>query len=353
MKNLNMTYKKKFLSTFFIVFSILLISLLFIFLGYKFLYAKPVYDPSKQRDSSLITEKEIQQQIEQTSNGVFTPPIRTNILISGVDKAESLTDVLMVASFISTTGEINLISIPRDTYISYSGGDLKNIRNINRNIPRYMKANSIYAYTKNSGMEGVKTTIESMLGIKIDYYVKVDLDAFKSIVDAVGGIYFDVPKGGLKYSDPTQNLYINLKEGRQLLDGEAAEGLVRFRKGYARQDLQRVEVQQQFIKEFISQVLSKETLMNNLGEITLNIIKYVETDFSVSDFPKYLNSIPNINPEKMKTITLPGTPQMIDNLSYYVLDNNSIKDIVDEFFYGNTDPDKEDDTNTSSETTSE
>ncbi len=341
MENFENKYKKKFLSIFFTVFSVFFVILLFIFFGFKFLNAEPAYDPTKQRDSTLITEKELKQQTEQTSNSIFTPPIRTNVLITGVDKQENLTDVLMVASFISTTGQINLISIPRDTYISYEGESLKALREINSGAPRYMKANSVYAYTKKSGMEHLKSTIEDLLGIKIDYYVKVDLKAFKSIVDAVGGIYFDVPKGGLKYSDPTQGLYINLKEGYQLLDGEAAEGLVRFRKGYARQDLQRVEVQQQFIKEFISQVLSKDTLVNNLGEITLSLIKYVETDFSVSDLPKYLTSITSIDTSKIKTATLPGTPQTIDGLSYYVSNSNDTKEIVDEFFYGNTNPEEE------------
>ncbi len=344
MRNSKTNYKRKFFVTFFSVFSVLLVCLLFIFFGYKFLGAEKSYDPTKQRDATLISEKELKQQTEQTSNGIFTPPIRTNILITGVDKEESLTDVLMVASFISTTGEINLLSIPRDTYISYKGEDLTALRKVNRGAPSYMKANSVYAYTKSAGIEPLKTTVENLLGIKIDYYVKVDLDAFVSIVDAVGGIYFDVPKGGLKYSDPTQDLYINLKEGYQLLDGKAAEGLVRFRKGYNRQDLQRVEVQQQFIKEFITQVLNKDTLVSNLGEITLNLIKYVETDFSASDLPKYLNCIPNIATSKMNTATLPGNPQMIDNLSYYVLDNSGTKEIVDQFFYGNTDPEKEETT---------
>lgn len=340
MRNSKINYKRKFFLTFFSVFSVLLVCLLFIFFGYKFLSAEQSYDPTKQRDATLISEKELKQQTEQTSNGIFTPPIRTNILITGVDKEESLTDVLMVASFISKTGEINLLSIPRDTYISYKGENLTALRKVNKGAPSYMKANSVYAYTKSAGIEPLKTTVENLLGIKIDYYVKVDLDAFVSIVDAVGGIYFDVPKGGLKYSDPTQDLYINLKEGYQLLDGKAAEGLVRFRKGYTRQDLQRVEVQQQFIKEFIKQVLNKDTLVNNLGEIALNLIKYVETDFGVSNLPKYLNVIPNIDTNNMNTATLPGTPQMIDNLSYYVLDNSGTKELVDRFFYGNTDPEK-------------
>ena len=341
MKNLENKYKKKFFKISTTMVSIFLIGLLFIFFGYKFLSADQAYDPSKQRDSTLITEKEIKQQVEQTSNGIFTPPIRTNVLITGVDEQESLTDVIMVASYISTTGEINLLSIPRDTYISFKGDDLTALRNINRGAPSYMKMNSVYAYTKKSGMSFLQSSVESMLGIKIDYYVKVDLDAFVSIVDAVGGIYFDVPEGGLRYSDPTQDLYINLKEGRQLLDGKQAEGLVRFRKGYAAQDLKRVEVQQQFIKEFITQVLDKETLMSNLGDIILNLIKYVETDFDVADVPKYLTVIPNIDTNKMNTATLPGTSQTIDGLSYYVMDSEATNEIIDRFFYGNTDPDKE------------
>ena len=340
MKNLDNTYKKIFLKVFFSVFSVLFLILIFLTISYKFLNAKPIYDPLKQRDSSLITENELKQQTEQQSKGIFTPPVRTNVLITGVDKAENLTDVIMVASFISTTGEINLVSIPRDTYIDFQGDELKALREVNKRAPSHMKINSVYAYSKKSNMDILKSSIENRLGIKIDYYVKVNLDAFKSIVDAVGGIYFDVPKGGLRYSDPTQNLYINLKEGNQLLDGDAAEGLVRFRKGYARQDLQRVEIQQQFIKEFLSQVLKKETIINNLGELFLSFVKYVETDFSISDFPKYVNTISKIDTSKMKTATLGGSSQKIDGLSYYMLDPNSVKEIVDTFFYGNTDPEE-------------
>lgn len=336
MNNLDAKYKKKFLTIFFSILGIFLIGLIIAFLGYKFFIQKPAYDPSKQRDSTLVLEEDIQQ--EEDQGGMFTAPVRTNVLITGVDKAEALTDVMMVASFISTTGEINLISIPRDTYIKYEGEALKELRKINSSAPSHMKANSVYAYGKKDGMALLEKTIEDMLGIKIDYYVKVDLDAFKSIVDAVGGIYFDVPAGGLRYSDPTQDLYINLKEGRQLLNGEDAEGLVRFRKGYARQDLQRVEVQQQFLKEFITQVLNKETILNNLGGLSLSLIKYVDTDFGITDLPKYISLIPNIKVDEINTATLPGTPETIDGLSYYLLDTEGCKEIIDEFFYGNTDP---------------
>ncbi len=351
MNNFDKKHKKKFLTIFFSILGVFFTLVAIVFFSYKFFIQKPAYDPNLQKDSTLV-ENEISNKNPQKEKGIFTPPVRTNILIVGVDKAEALTDVMMIASFISTTGEVNLISLPRDTYIKYEGQKLKELRKINSSAPNHMKANSVYAYGKKEGIQLLESTIEDMLGIKIDYYVKVDLKAFKNIVDAVGGIYFDVPKGGLKYSDPTQDLYINLKEGRQLLNGEDAEGLVRFRKGYVRQDLQRVEVQQQFIKEFITQVLDKETLMNNLGGIALNLIKYVDTDFGITDLPKYINLIPTINPNNIKTATLPGSPTTIDGLSYYLLDMEESKKIIDEFFYGNTDPDAKPNLETQTETTS-
>lgn len=340
--NLENQHIKKFLKIFLITLIVPLIVVFLCFYIYKSFYAKPIYDPEMQRDKTLVSEKEAKAEDDSKSEGFLTSPVRTNVLILGVDKAESLTDVMMIASFISTTGEINLMSIPRDTYTTFSGDSLKKLREINKGAPSVMKLNELFSYTgRKVGVEFLQETIEEMAGINIDYYVKVDLQAFKQIVDAVGGIYFTVPEGGLKYSDPTQNLKIDLKGGYQLLDGEAAEGLVRFRKGYTTQDLKRVEVQQEFVKEFIKQVLNKETLMSNLGEIVLNLIKYVETDFGMSDFPKYITAIEKINVNNLNSTTAPGASQYIGGISYYLLDSAGFKEIIDDYFYGNTDPEKE------------
>lgn len=345
MKNLNNKYKKRFLSVFFSIFGIFSILLLFIFFGYKFLKADPVYDPLKQRDSTLITEKEFKQQNEQKSNGIFTPPIRTNILLTCVDESETRTDFMVIISFISTTNQINIISIPRDTYVNFKGEDLKELRSINKGAPSHMKATEIHAWTKDEGINMLQKYLEKELGIKIDYYAKMNFKGFRNIIDTVGGIEFNVPRR-MYYSDPTQDLYINLKPGLQTLDGNKSEQLLRFRKnndttGYARGDLERIEVQQDFIKEFFKQVLNKDTIMNNLGEIALNIVKYVDTNFNITDLPKYLESIAKININNIQIVTLPGYAQYIDDISYYILDKNETDKIIDKFFYGNTDPDKE------------
>jgi LCP family protein required for cell wall assembly len=200
--------------------------------------------------------------------------------------------------------------------------------------PNSMKINAINVYGgKKLGIPLLREQIEEMLGIKIDYYVKVDLSGFKSIVDTIGGVYFTVPDGGLQYSDPTQNLYINLQGGYQLLDGEHSEQLVRFRKGYATQDLQRMQVQRAFIQEFIKQLMKKDTLMSNIPGLAANFIQYVETDFSITDAAKYFDCIQNITGENIKSETLPGKACMIGNGSYYVYDEEATKPLVESLFY--------------------
>lgn len=332
MKNQNLTtFALTFLKVL-SVFSVILASCLWVYTSFFYV---PPYDPTLQKNSSLATEEDIKD-FEDTISNKTTTPVRTNFLAVGVDQNELLTDFMMVGSFISTTGEINIMSVPRDTYISFEGDDLTNLRAINRGAPSYMKANSIYPYTYTDGIATLQGAIEDLLNIKIDYYVKIDLQALVDIVDEVGGIYFDVPSGGLKYSDPTQNLYINIPGGYQLLNGTQAEGLVRFRSGYANADLGRVEVQQEFIIEFITQIMNKETIMQNIGGLLLNFIKYVETDFSTSDLPKYLSSIPNIDINNINNATMPGYSGRIDDLSYYITDKEATKEIIDKFFYGNT-----------------
>lgn len=314
-----------------IVFSVILAGSLWVYTSFFYV---PPYDPTLQRTSALATEEEIQDFNDTVANKTTTP-VRTNFLAVGVDRKGLLTDFIVVGSFISTTGEINIMSIPRDTYTSFEGEDLTNLRSINSGAPSYMKINAVYPYTYTNGIETLKNTIQDMLDIKIDYYVKINLDALADIVDEVGGIYFDVPSGGIKYSDASQGLYINLSGGYQLLDGNKAEQLVRYR-GYASADLGRVEIQQEFISEFITQVLNKETLMQNVGGVVLSLLEHLETDFPLSELPKYLPSVNNIDVNNINSITMPGYAGWVGEGSYYFIDKGETKDVIDKFFYGST-----------------
>ena len=262
-----------------------------------------------------------------------------NIALLGTDGDGFRTDVNIVASLNLTTKEVHLISVPRDTRVVMTDDMIAYLEKNDRTIPQ---ANGVYGQCKLTEVhayagEGNRSTftvamLEEILGIDIDYYVKVDLDAFKDIVDAVGGVEFDVQER-LYYSDPAQGLYIDLYPGPQLLDGEKAEMLVRFREGYAQKDLKRIEVQQEFLKAFISQLCSSDKIMSNLDSYIKIFMEKVESDMPVATALKYAGYIKEIDPAAITTDTIPG-----EGGAYFDMDEEGTKELVDYRIYGKEPP---------------
>ena len=262
-----------------------------------------------------------------------------NIALLGTDGDGFRTDVNIVASLNLTTKEVHLISVPRDTRVVMTDDMIAYLEKNDRTIPQ---ANGVYGQCKLTEVhayagEGNRSTfsvamLEEILGIDIDYYVKVDLDAFKDIVDTVGGVEFDVQER-LYYSDPAQGLYIDLYPGPQVLDGEKAEMLVRFREGYAQKDLKRIEVQQEFLKAFISQVCSSDKIMSNLDSYIKIFMEKVESDMPVATALKYAGYIKEIDPAAITTDTIPG-----EGGAYFDMDEEGTKELVDYRIYGKEPP---------------
>lgn len=262
-----------------------------------------------------------------------------NIALLGTDGDGFRSDVNMVASLNLTTKEMHLISVPRDTRVVMTDDIIAYLEKNGRTVP---EANGVYGQCKLTEVhayagEGNRSTfsvamLEEILGIDIDYYVKVDLDAFKDIVDAVGGVEFDVQER-LYYSDPAQGLYIDLYPGPQVLDGEKAEMLVRFREGYAQKDLKRIEVQQEFLKAFISQVCSSDKIMSNLDSYIKIFMEKVESGMPVATALKYAGYIKEIDPAAITTDTIPG-----EGGAYFDMDEEGTKELVDYRIYGKEPP---------------
>lgn len=262
-----------------------------------------------------------------------------NIALLGTDGDGFRSDVNMVASLNLTTKEVHLISVPRDTRVVMTDDMIAYLEKNGRTVP---EANGVYGQCKLTEVhayagEGNRSTfsvamLEEILGIDIDYYVKVDLDAFKDIVDAVGGVEFDVQER-LYYSDPAQGLYIDLYPGPQLLDGEKAEMLVRFREGYAQKDLKRIEVQQEFLKAFIAQVCSSDKIMSNLDSYIKIFMEKVESDMPVATALKYASYVKEIDPASITTDTIPG-----EGGAYFDMDEEGTKELVDYRIYGKEPP---------------
>lgn len=243
-----------------------------------------------------------------------------NVLILGMN--QSLSDFIMVARYNPSTGNVSLLSIPRDT--KYNG--------LNAPNTTYYKINAIY---QNRNIEKIKDKIETLLDIQIDKYLVFDHKALWNIVDAIGGVTVDVPLN-MNYDDPAQNLHIHIKKGVQRLDGKDAEGFVRFRKnndgnGYPGGDIQRIQTQQKFIKAFITECM-KPTNIIKLPGIAADLISDVKTDISLDLILYYLEDIATFDMEKVTMATLPGTDKTIEGISFYIMNKAKTKELVETMF---------------------
>ncbi len=217
---------------------------------------------------------------------------RANMLILGVDKDGLRTDTIIVASYDLDNGKIDMLSIPRDTRMYVGRG--------------YQKINAAHALRQNGNKKGVNGTIEAvtrLTGIPINYYIEFTCEAFRKTVDAFGGVEFDVPER-MYYTDKTQDLYIDLEKGLQLLDGDKAEQLVRFRK-YADGDIGRVKVQQDFVKEFARQHLSVSSIKKIPG-IYKTLQEEYKTNLTVMEIAKYIPNLKDLSTDNITMYQLPG-----------------------------------------------
>lgn len=257
-------------------------------------------------------EEEIEtEQPKSLRDGIY------NILICGTDDDGTRTDTIIIAHLDTTDHTVALLSIPRDTPVATGNGGI-------------MKINSVYAGGGADGMQRLSGRLRELLGFPVDGYVLVNLDAFKKTVDLVGGVEFDVPQD-MDYEDASQDLYIHLKAGLQRLDGEKAMELVRFRKGYASQDIQRTQVQQQFLKALAKQCLSVSSL-SKLKEFADIFAEDVTTDLTVGNMIWYGKELMACDFDSMQTYTAEGEGAMVNGGAYYPLYAGRLLEIVNKSF---------------------
>jgi LCP family protein required for cell wall assembly len=194
-----------------------------------------------------------------------------------------------------------------------------------------MKINALRSYSRTYGAAYLKEQLSEMLGISIQYYVEIELPAFRKIVDTVGPIEMEIPRGGLYYDDPAQNLHIAIPGGLQKLDGEMAEGVVRYRR-YPNGDTDRIAVQHEFMKQFFRQATRKENLMRDPLAIVNVLINYVKTDIGI-DIAKYVPYVTRIPEDGINFYTMPGEGAYVGALSYFLPDPGKLPDVINRVFY--------------------
>jgi LCP family protein required for cell wall assembly len=241
----------------------------------------------------------------------------STILIAGTDDGGTRTDTMMLVYVNAVSGELNLISIPRDTLV-----------NASYNVP---KLNSCYGVNGGGeeGMEALMGKVEAIIGFRPDGYVLTNLDAFIDLVDLMGGVEFDVPQD-MYYNDPSQNLYIDLKAGVQTLNGEQAMGLVRYRSGYALADIQRTSVQRDFVSAAIDQWVSFKNIPR-IGPALALVQSSLTTDLSTGNLLWLAGAMLRADTENMVTEIMPGSSGSWNGGSYYMLDPNGVAEAVNAY----------------------
>lgn len=264
------------------------------------------------------------REIDQPGTSHFESSISAeqpiNLLILGLDNEKVRTDVILLLNYEPGQSKLNILSIARDTRVLDRG--------------RYAKINALYSA---GGEDYVAGEIERITGLSAHYYLTLDFDGFRKIINTLGGVEFYVPFR-MKYDDPDQNLHINLYKGLQLLDGEGAEQLVRYRKGnkagqgYIDGDIGRIRMQQDFIKSIIEQKLNFRYL-SRVDDIFSLLGKYMRTNIGLPDIAEYLGSLRRINADEVKTFTLPGDSILKDGVWYFIHDEaDTNRMITDNFF---------------------
>ncbi len=261
------------------------------------------------------------------------------VLVLGISTDQDgveLTDTIMVASYNPKTQKASLLSIPRDTYTGKNPAK----------ATAYEKINALYG-RKHRADETLEA-VNEITGLGIEYYVVVRTEALIELVDAIGGVTFYVPKD-MNYDDVTQDLHIHLKEGEQLLDGDKAEQLVRYRhdnpdkngvmktypEEYGGNDLGRMRTQREFIMATIKQTAKPENIFK-LGQILEVAQKNVETNIDFNVAKDYIPYVVEFNTENMETATLPGTTpdwSKTNNVSIFVVDKEETEELIQKMFY--------------------
>lgn len=239
------------------------------------------------------------------------------VLLVGVDKNPdsdpgdfTRTDTIMLVKANTETGKVDILSIPRDSRIK--------IRD------EFTKANHAHAY---GGIDLTLQSLRNFLGLDIDYYAEIDYDAVVKIVDALGGVDYDVPEG----INVKRGTYIDIKPGKNHLSGEEVLWYLRTRNIYQNGDLGRVGTQQLFMKAMVDEMVKKSSDIN-LQTFIETYLSDVKTNVPLPIMVNFAKNIKNFSSSNVKTYIVPGIAQMMGGVSYYIPNYEKTWEIVDEVF---------------------
>ena len=245
------------------------------------------------------------------TGGLLFSSHKINVLVLGVDERSDdvgRSDTMFAVTVDTSTNEVALLSVPRDTRVKIPGHG-------------WDKINHAFAFGKEKLS---REAAEDLLGIPFDHYAVINFAAFSKIVDAVGGVDINVEKR-MYYRDPYDDLVIDLRPGTQHMDGKTAITYVRYRGEDG--DIGRIERQQKFIKAMLERVTSPAIIVR-VPSIIREVSSAVRTDMSTSEMLSMAKILSDANKKGLKTDMVPGRPAYIREISYWLPDIVALREHI-------------------------
>ncbi len=233
-----------------------------------------------------------------------------------VNSFDGMADTMLLLRFDPEKKKISVLSIPRDTRIVM---DRHGVQKINA-------ANVI------GGPAVAAKEVSNLLeGVAIDRYIRINVQGVEKLIDALGGVTVYVPKD-MKYQDDFQHLYINLKQGKQHLNGDQALQLLRFR--YDQDgDIGRIQRQQMVMRALMEQTLNP-TILTRVPKILAVIQSHLDTNLSVEELAALVGFGIKTDRQQVKMLMLPGEANGNGrhSISYWLPNRSRIKTLVAKYF---------------------
>ena len=258
----------------------------------------------------------------------FKSADRVNVLLLGING--NMTDTIMLGSYDMVNQRVDIISIPRDTYY---------YRSAYGKYTAYQKINSIFG--KDHDVVSLATAVSDLLhGMPIHYYLVVEYDDIKAVMKTIDGVEINVPFH-MRYDDttPGEELHINIPAGPQIIDQSNVIEFLRFRhtnpsyaaqgyKSYAAGDIQRIQVQQEFVKA----VIKKCCKAGNILDVVQVVLDNVDSDLTYGMAIKVATKIlSGFSTENMESYTLPGT-DFTNELSFWRCDSDKTYELIEQIY---------------------
>lgn len=245
------------------------------------------------------------EKIENPLEDISGPKDEFLFLLAGVDstgeETGTRTDTLMLIRADSNNNTVDMISIPRDSYVSING--------------KMDKINAAHSY---GGIDLTMTVVRDFLGINLDKYMVISFEAVIEGIDALGGMDVDVSQ------DVAGAMGIN--PGIHTMSGDEVLKYVRFRKGYQNADLGRINTQQDFLKQFIKEA-TKPTNLPKLPKVYAAMKPYIKTNMNIKDLSSLAMKFKFVDSSNLNSVRLEGEGFNMGGVSYYKIYPESIENI--------------------------